>query len=92
MDENSFSQMKNLGSALKIKLETAGITSPAMLKELGSWRAFLLVRNVDTSACINTLYAIEGAIRGIRWHDLDPAAKLELLELFRLLEKADHYE
>ncbi|MBK7214497.1 MAG: TfoX/Sxy family DNA transformation protein [Bacteroidales bacterium] len=92
MDENGFSRMKNLGFVLQKKLETAGISSPAMLKELGSWRAFLLVRANDSAACINTLYAIEGAIRGIRWHDLDPSAKLELLELFRLLEKADHYE
>lgn len=92
MNENSFTGMKNLGAALQKKLETAGISSPAMLKELGSWRAFLLVRAIDTSACINTLYAIEGAIQGIRWHDLEPSAKLELLELFRLLEKADHYE
>lgn len=92
MDENGYSRMKNLGSVLQKKLETAGISSPAMLKELGSWNAFLLVRAIDSTACINTLYAIEGAIRGIRWHDLDPSAKLELLELFRLLETADHYE
>jgi DNA transformation protein len=33
------------------------------------------------------LYAIEGAIQGIRWHDLEDSRKRELKEFFRMTNR-----
>ncbi|WP_309245476.1 TfoX/Sxy family DNA transformation protein [Clostridium estertheticum] len=34
------------------------------------------------SACINKLYALEGSIQGIRWHNLSKEVKNELNEFY----------
>ena len=41
----------------------------------------------DSGVCINMLFALEGAIQGIRWHDLDKTRKRELNDFFRILNK-----
>jgi DNA transformation protein len=33
---------------------------------------------MDPSACLMRLCALEGALRGVRWHDLDARTKGEL--------------
>jgi DNA transformation protein and related proteins len=75
-------QLPNLGKVLAKKLEQVGITTEQQLIETGSEKAFLLVRSVDPTACINHLYAIEGAIHGIRWHSLSKGRKVELKSYF----------
>jgi DNA transformation protein len=35
-------------------------------------------QTLDANACIDELLALEGAIQGIRWHNLDNAWKQEL--------------
>jgi TfoX C-terminal domain. len=54
------------------------------LLEAGSKQAWLRIEEIDDAACINRLYALEGAIQGIRWYDLSEAVKGELKEFYNL--------
>lgn len=61
----------NLGPASVKWLLAAGITSPAQLRRMGAVAAFRRVamsRSGDVS--LNLLYALEGALRGVRWDRL----------------------
>jgi DNA transformation protein len=72
--------LPNIGSALAEKLVSAGITSYADLVDLGSIEIMLKIRaGLDPGACYNMLYAIEGAIRGVRWHTI-PKEERNLLK------------
>lgn len=77
----------NIGKVLKEKLLEAGISSLEELKSTGSEQAFLRIRTLHDSedGCINMLYALEGAIQGIRWHGLPKERKAELKEFLKLL-------
>ncbi|MDL2298625.1 TfoX/Sxy family protein [Synergistaceae bacterium OttesenSCG-928-D05] len=68
----------NLGPANVKYLHGIGVYSLEELREMGSRRAWLNVReNVPGLHC-NFLYAFEGAIRGICWFRLPPELKAEL--------------
>ena len=70
--------MPNIGEKLAKQLADVGITDPLQLAEAGSRQAWLRIRAQDPSACYMRLCALEGALRGIRWHDLDAQTKAEL--------------
>lgn len=70
--------MANIGHVLAEKLVEVGIESPAQLKEMGSEKAFSLIVEKDKDAWYNMIFAIEGAIQGIRWHYLAPETKERL--------------
>ena len=72
----------NIGSVLSERIEEAGIGTATDLEEMGAKRAFLLVKGVYSEACINHLYAIEGAIQGIRWHHLSSEIKADLKNFY----------
>jgi DNA transformation protein len=74
--------MLNIGIVLSAKLNQVGIKSMLQLMEFGAEAAFLRLQAIDSTICINTLYALEGAIQGIRWHNLPKARKEELLHFF----------
>lgn len=73
----------NIGKMLEAQLEEVGIRTMEELKAVGSRQAWLKIREIDESACINRLYALEGAIRGIRWHELPENVKNDLKEFYR---------
>lgn len=78
------SKLPNIGKTLELRLMNAGITSPEHLREAGAENAFLRLEMEDESACYNMLCALEGAIRGIRWHQLSQERKDELKEFLKL--------
>lgn len=77
------SEMPNIGKILEEKLERAGIDNPSDLVVFGSKASFERIKKADQDACLNTLYALEGAIQGIRWHVLDEHVKSELKEFYK---------
>ncbi len=77
-------ELPNIGKTLEQRLTEAGITNPEQLKETGAENAFLRLAVEDKSACYNMLCALEGAIQGIRWHQLSKERKNELKEFLRL--------
>ena len=80
--------LPNIGITLAEKLNLIGIKNKQELKELGSEKAIIKIATIENSgACINMLYALEGAIQGIRWHKLDKERKQVLKEFYRMLDK-----
>lgn len=81
-------ELPNIGKALAEKLKNIGVTNELELVELGSENAIIKIATLENNgACLNMLYALEGAIQGIRWHGLAVDRKQELKEFFRVLEK-----
>jgi DNA transformation protein len=76
------SDLPNIGSKLEAQLNEVGIEKIEQLKEIGSKQAWLDIKAIDSSACINRLCALEGAIQGIRWHNLSVEVKSELKEFY----------
>ncbi len=57
------------------------------LKIHGSKGAFLRLKTLyPEETCINMLYAIEGAIRGVRWHNLEQDIKTDLLDYYNRIK------
>lgn len=77
------SNLPNKGAILENKLIEARVKTPDDLKKLGSKEAFLKIKNIDESACYNMLCALEGAIEGIRWHNLSDHKKKDLKKFFQ---------
>lgn len=78
------SELPNIGKTLESKLQQVGINTPEDLVNAGSESALLRIRAHDQTACFNMLCALEGAIQGIRWHNLSPERKDELKMFLRL--------
>lgn len=76
------SKLPNIGQTLEEQLNQVGIKTTQDLKDAGSKTAWLRIKTIDPSACINRLYALEGAIQGIRWHNLSDEIKHELKEFY----------
>lgn len=81
---HELTSLPNIGITLAKKLETVGICSITELLEAGSENAIVRISTLeDNGVCINMLYALEGAIQGIRWHGLSKERKAELLVFYR---------
>lgn len=81
------SKLPNIGKVLEKQLNEVGIYSIEELKKIGSKKAWIKIKNIDESACLNRLCALEGAIRNIRWHDLDGSIKNDLKEFKKNYDK-----
>jgi DNA transformation protein and related proteins len=82
---NELTKLPNIGRTLAEKLIMVGISTPDDLINTGSENAMIKIKTIDNEACINMLYALEGAIQGIRWHNLDERRKTELKEFYNRL-------
>lgn len=84
----AITDLPNIGKTIADKLSAIGIESEHDLKEIGSENAIIKIATIENSgSCINMLYALEGAIQGIRWHGLDKNKKQELKDFYRMLNK-----
>lgn len=71
--------LPNIGKVLAGRLREAGIGSAEQFRKLGDAAAFKRIRNVlPDDACVSTRLALAGAIRGVRWHDLDEGLRKTL--------------
>jgi DNA transformation protein len=80
------SKLPNIGKKLEKQLHDSGIDSIEELSGTGSKEAFAKILLIDETSCINKLYALEGAIRGIRWHHLPDEDKNELRKYYSSLK------
>ena len=76
------SNQPNIGEIVEKQLNQVGIDTLEQLKEIGSKQAWLKIKAIDDSACIHRLYAMEGAIQGIRKTELATDKKEELKEFY----------
>lgn len=72
----------NIGSVVEEQLNEVGITTYEQLRKVGSRQAWLYIKAIDPSACIHRLYALEGAIQGVKKSQLSVDKKTELKEFY----------
>ena len=81
------SKLPNIGEVLEKQLNDVGINTIGDLVNLGSKEAWLKIKEIDDSACLNRLMALEGAIQNIRWHNLSEEDKDNLRNFYNLQNK-----
>lgn len=80
------SKLPNIGPSVEQQLNEVGITTYEQLKEIGSKQAWLKILEIDSSACIHRLYALEGAVRQIKKSELPAEVKTELKEFYNAVK------
>ena len=66
MGNSLLTQLPNIGKVLSERLKENEIETPEELKSCGTENTFIKLKTIDRGACLNELFAIEGAIQGIR--------------------------
>ena len=73
----------NINPVLTDKLLKIRVTNLEDLIQIGSEDALIKLSTLENSGvCINMLYALEGAIQGVRWHQLSKDRKQQLLDFY----------
>lgn len=69
---SSLTALPNIGREVAALLAKAGIATPADLRRVGAIAAADRIRQMrpHDPPCRSMLAGLEGAIRGVRWHDL----------------------
>ena len=78
------SKLPNIGKVVEEQLNDIGISTADELINIGSKEAWLKIKEIDESACLNRLMALEGAIQNIRWHNLSDEDKKNLKDFYNL--------
>ena len=76
------SKLPNIGKVVEEQLNKVGIFTAPQLREEGSKKAWLRIKMIDDSACINRLYGLEGAIQGVKKSELPEEKKQALKEFY----------
>lgn len=79
--------LPNIGKEVERQLNEADIRTFEDLKRLGAEQAWLKIKEMDESACIHRLLALEGALQGIKKTQLSEERKAELKEFCRRHKK-----
>ena len=82
--KTELTDMPNIGKVVAEKLIEVGISTPDELREVGAEQAFIRLQTIDEGACLCMLQGLEGAVQGIRWHNLPKERKEELKQFFRM--------
>ncbi len=75
-------RLPNIGRKLEQALNEAGIESIEDLDRLGSRQAFQRLQANEPDSCLTRLYALEGAVRRVRWHTLPEEVRKQLSRFF----------
>ncbi|MDD6492075.1 MAG: TfoX/Sxy family DNA transformation protein [Firmicutes bacterium] len=59
------------------------MTTASQLKEIGAKEAWLKIQEIDETACIHRLMALEGAIQGVKKTMLSDEVKADLKEFYQ---------
>lgn len=76
-------QLYNIGTVIEKQLNAVGIYTKNDLESIGSQEAWLRIQSIDSSACINRLLSLEGAIQGIPKKELSEIDKKWLRDFYR---------
>ncbi|MBZ1328511.1 TfoX/Sxy family protein [Clostridium botulinum] len=71
-----------MGREVESQLNKVGIFSYDELKDIGTEQAWLKIQEIDSSACIHRLLALEGAIQGVKKTALPQERKAELKDFY----------
>ena len=81
------SQLPNIGKTVEEQLVQVGINSIDELKKIGAKAAWLKIQEIDESACIHRLLALEGAIQGVKKTMLPYEVKADLKDFYQQHKK-----
>ena len=81
------SKLPNIGKTVEDQLVLVGIQTVDELKYIGAKEAWLKIQEIDESACIHRLMALEGAIEGIKKTMLSNEVKADLKEFYQRNKK-----
>ena len=81
------SKLPNIGKTVEEQLIQVGISSADELKRIGAKAAWLKIQEIDESAFIHRLLALEGAIQGVKKTMLQDEVKTDLKEFYQQHKK-----
>ena len=76
------SKLPNIGEEVERQLNEVGIFTYDELKDIGTEQAWLKIQEIDASACIHRLLALEGAIHGVKKTLLPQERKADLKDFY----------
>ena len=76
------SKLPNIGEEVERQLNKIGMFTYDELKNIGVEQAWLKIQEIDVSACIHRLLALEGAIQGVKKTALSQERKVELKDFY----------
>ena len=79
--------MRNIGPVSRAWLAEAGVHTLADLRHCGAVATFRMIRDRQSGASLNLLWALEGAVRDCDWRALTEADKSRLREAVRTLDR-----
>jgi DNA transformation protein len=79
--EKRLIELKNLGASSVNILNAVGIRTHAELAAIGSVQAYRRIRQRGILVSRAMLYAMEGALLDVPWKSLDPALKVQLVQM-----------
>ena len=77
------SKLPNIGKTVEEQLAQAGIVTADELRKIGAKATWLKIRQIDPSACIHRLLALEGAIEGVKKSLLPDEVKADLKAFYQ---------
>lgn len=77
------SKLPNIGKTVEEQLAQASIVTADELRKNGAKAAWLKIRQIDPSACIHPLLALDGAIEGVQKSLLHGAVKADLKAFYQ---------
>ena len=81
------SKLPNIGKVVEEQLNQVGIVTEEDLRTTGAEQAWLRIQQIDESACIHRLMALEGAVRGVKKTMLPDDVKADLKEFYQWHKK-----
>ena len=75
-------KLPNIGKEVERQLNKVSIFTYDELKDMGAEQAWLKIQEIDSSACIHRLLALEGAIQGVKKTALAQDRKAELKDFY----------
>lgn len=73
--------LPNIGPKLAAALRAVGVRDAETLRQRGSEAVWRDMREQGLFDDATSLQALEGAVRGVRWHDLDRGLRARLVEI-----------
>lgn len=77
------SNLPNIGPEVERQLHEVGIDTKDDLERFGAKEAWLKIQEIDPSACIHRLLALEGALQGIKKSQLCDEDKQNLRDFYK---------
>lgn len=83
-------ELKNLGAASVNILNAVGIRTYTDLSSIGSVQAYRRIRQRGIHVSRAMLYAMEAALLDVHWKSLDPALKVQLVQMADRIDREEN--